>query len=130
MQRIETLEFQPQKGDLYSAYYERMPVPGINELKKSLQEDVDEKGLEVELKRKNDRNCKWRALRTLKDEDVAALRKLSEAPNFDLDVILDPKSTNGASAADLKGRQSTLNRASSRDSFTHKFVWSGVFYMT
>lgn len=100
LQRIKTLESQPQKGDLYSALYERMPVPGIKELRKSLQEDADEEGLEPDLKRKNDRNFKWRALRTLMDEDVAALKKLSESPTFDLDAILAAKSSNAAS---LKG---------------------------
>ncbi|KAI0560693.1 THO complex subunit 1 transcription elongation factor [Gracilaria domingensis] len=89
LQRIKSLETAPENGDIYAALFDRSPVPGVKELKQALQEDLDDAELDEGSKRKNDRKFKWRSLRTLMDEDVAVLRRLSESIELNLDRVLD-----------------------------------------
>ncbi|CAN8069885.1 unnamed protein product [Agarophyton chilense] len=96
LQRIESLETQAENGDLYGALSDRSPVPGVEELVQALQEDFDESGLDEESKRKNDRKFKWRALRTLMDDDVGVLRQLSQSPQLDLDGVLHARTSRTA----------------------------------
>eukprot|EP00178_Gracilaria_changii_P015816 TRINITY_DN444_c0_g1_i1.p1 TRINITY_DN444_c0_g1~~TRINITY_DN444_c0_g1_i1.p1 ORF type:complete len:493 (+),score=106.19 TRINITY_DN444_c0_g1_i1:5022-6500(+) len=90
LQRIKSLESQTENGDVYAPLFDRTLIPGVKELKQALKEDLDDTDLDEGSLRKNDKKFKWRALRTLMDEDVAVLRKLSESDELNLDVVLGP----------------------------------------
>lgn len=92
--RINSLEVQFPDGNIYAPLSERSPIPGVKELKEALEEDRNDQTLEQEFKRKNDKKFRWRALRTLMDDDVFTLSKLSKSSTLDLDEMLDEKDIN------------------------------------
>ncbi|PXF47610.1 THO complex subunit 1 [Gracilariopsis chorda] len=90
LKRIEALEGSSKDDDIFKAVYDRGPSPGLKELKLATHGD----GAVEDSESKDGRNFNWRALRTLMDEDVGALKKLSSSPDHDLNTIFCKTSGN------------------------------------
>lgn len=95
LKRIEELEEGSADTDIYRAVFKRNPAPGLKELRLGIHSNES-----IEATETGFCHFKWRALRTLMDEDVGAFQELSNSADLDFGTIFHKTSGNTEEKSD------------------------------